>query len=84
MKQTKVFEADDGTQFPTAAECKVYEEYGYLYDLLSALDSAQIRDALDRTDVKLADAFERAGGIIAAKRRESGELRRRKKSGQKP
>lgn len=82
MKRAEGFTADDGTWYATAAECKQYEEGGRLLDLLSGLSQSQIRCALFRTDVELANAIELAGTIIARKRRKSGELRRNmKKSG---
>lgn len=76
MKRSHIFEADDGTTFAKATDCKHYEEGGQLLHLLSNLSHAEIQTALDRTDTKLADAFERVGSIIAAERRESGELKR--------
>lgn len=76
MKRTPGFTADDGTWFATAAECKAYEERGSLIDLLSDLQITRVEAALDRTDARLSDAFERAGAIIAAKRRASGDLKR--------
>ena len=75
MKQTKVFEAEDGTTFATAAECKRYEEIESLVDLLSGLTVENVGAAFDRAD-PIADAFERAGAIIAKKRRASGKLKR--------
>jgi hypothetical protein len=77
MKHT--FEADDGTLFETAAECKRYEEKRNLAKILSELVPSHVTEALNRTDIPLADAIERAGSIIAAKRRESGDLKRAKK-----
>lgn len=35
MKRTHIFEADDGTTFDTAAECKRHEEIVRLCDILS-------------------------------------------------
>jgi hypothetical protein len=78
MRQTKVFEAEDGTQFATAAECKTHEAMEWRTKL-SGLTDGEVCRALDRADPELANAFEKAGAIIARKRRESGDVRRRKK-----
>lgn len=76
-----MIEADDGTKFDTAAECKRYEGEQLLAIHLSELNAPQVMSALTRSDVALADAIERAGYIIAAKRRKSGKLKRAKKQG---
>lgn len=76
MKHTHTFEADDGTTFATVAECKKHDELNSLLVLLSGLSPVAICDALGRIDTELAEAFERAGNIIANKRRDSGELKR--------
>jgi hypothetical protein len=75
MKRSHVFEAADGKTFATAGECKAHEESEAL-SLLLDLSEHDIMSALARSNVPLADAFERAGNIIAAKRRESGDLKR--------
>lgn len=80
MKRSYIFEADDGTTFDTAAECKAYEEWARLVEILSGIEPFRVAAALHREDSDLADAIERAGRIIAAKRRESGELRRKAKT----
>jgi hypothetical protein len=77
MKTT--FEADDGSTFYTAADCREYEQQLAMIDLLIGRTEEQVRNALARLDIPLANAIERAGNIIADKRRESGELRRKKK-----
>lgn len=77
MKRTHILRADDGTVFETAAECKAHDEYEFLSEFISRRLPSQIKDALDRTDLELADAFERAAAIIARKRRESGDLKRK-------
>jgi hypothetical protein len=79
MKRTPGFTADDGTWFATAKECKQHEQLAFV-DLLKNLPPSRIFDALDRIDIPLAAAFERAGAIIAAKRLASGELKRTKKA----
>ena len=76
MKRTHTFIADDGTEFATAAECKRYEETKALSARLSDLSFTEIANAISRLNLDLAAAIERAGSIIAAKRRESGELKR--------
>jgi hypothetical protein len=78
MKQK--FEADDGTPFETAEECKAYEEQETLLDQLIGVPREDVMAAFARVNIPLADAFELAGSIISAKRRKSGELRRRKKN----
>jgi hypothetical protein len=75
MKRTQIFKADDGTTFDTAAECRKHEERSFMH-LLIGRSAKDIEVALDRTDLILANAFERAGNIIARKRREDGELKR--------
>lgn len=83
MKQNTTFTADDGTVFGTHAECKTYEKTIMFVKLLVGLTEDQIMAALNRTDIKLADAFERAGNIILASRLARGESRRGKKAGEK-
>jgi hypothetical protein len=78
MKRSHVFEAADGTTFPTSHECKAHEESEAL-SLLRDLTEQGIMSALARSDIPLADAIERAGNIIAAKRRKDGDLKRAKK-----
>ena len=75
MKRTTGFTADDGTWFPTTAECKKHEQRLFMH-LLIERSAKDIEAAFDRTDLVLSNAFERAGNMIAAKRRESGELKR--------
>src|SRR5271170_3515837 len=65
------FTADDGTEFATEAECKEYEAQQNILDLLEGMSKTSVMSALARTDTQLADAIERAGNIIAARRRES-------------
>ena len=72
--------ADDGTPFETAAQCREYEEQEKLAGLLTDMSKADVLEALSRVDVHLANAIERAGNIIAAKRRADGDLRRKKKT----
>ena len=69
--------AFDGAEFPTEAEAKAHEEQHFAV-MLCALSREDVDAALDRKPeaLALADAIEKAGAIIARKRRESGELRR--------
>jgi hypothetical protein len=77
MKRNHVFEATDGTTFPTAEECKKYEGHLFLAQLCD-LSNDQVEGATNYAIAyrPISDAIERAGSIIAAKRRESGELKR--------
>jgi hypothetical protein len=77
MKRTQVYEANDGTKFSTSDECKKHEEISSLA-LLERLSPEDINEALQRTNIPLADAFERIGNIIAERRRQSGGLKRAK------
>jgi hypothetical protein len=79
MKRTHTYQAEDGTTFATARECKLHEEMGHLRVRLSRLDFDEVQDALDRKNIPRADAIERAGSIIARKRRESGDVKIRRK-----
>jgi len=78
MKRNQVFVAEDGTQFETSAECREHEAKVSI-QILVGLTAVQVENAMDRSNVALSDAIERAGKIISARRRESGELRRTKK-----
>jgi hypothetical protein len=77
MKRIRLFEANDGRTFATAAECREHDDRS-LVTLLEGLSNDAVADAIERRNIELADAFERAGAIISAKRRGSGELRRAK------
>jgi hypothetical protein len=77
MKRIRLFEANDGRTFATAAECKEHDDRAFA-TLLEGLSNDAVADALDRRNTELSDAFERAGAIIGAKRRGSGELKRKK------
>jgi hypothetical protein len=80
MKRSQIFEAEDGTTFATAAECRRYEEIVSLSSVLGNLEPKDIHAGLIREHAELADALERAGSIIAAKRRQDGELKRASKA----
>ena len=70
------FEAIDGNTFDTEDECLDWEQNNCWQFRLLGLGKNDIERALDRVDVDLADAIERAGNVIGRKRRESGEFRR--------
>ena len=74
--QLTKYEAIDGKQFDTADECRDHEADECWHLRLIGLGKDDLERALDRVDVDLADAIERAGNIIAKKRRESGDFRR--------
>jgi hypothetical protein len=78
MKRTHTFTADDGTTFATARECNQHEQLEMITNSLCHLEITQVCAALERTDILLSDAFERAGNIIAAKRRASGDVKIRR------
>jgi hypothetical protein len=74
MKKNYTFEADDGTIFKTAAECKAYEAIAWRQTLVG-LSELSLNAGLSRESFEIADALERAGNIIAKKRRENRELK---------
>lgn len=76
MKRTSEFTAVDGTRFETAAGCREHEARPGLLSTLSGRSPAHITAALDRVDEVLANAIERAGNIVARKRRAYGRQRR--------
>jgi len=78
MKRNHIFVAEDGATFETAAECKEHEAWASIGNLVNLTEN-DILAALNRSNMPLANALERAGAIIAAKRRESGELKRARK-----
>jgi hypothetical protein len=69
MKRAEGYTADDGTWFATERGCKLHEEIASLCNLLSGQHDTAIGTAFDRANTPLANAIERAGAIIAAKRR---------------
>lgn len=79
MRRTTEYQANDGTRHTTAEECKRHEQDASI-KLLVHMTGEQVKDALARTDLMLADAIEFAGKLIAEKRREDGDLRRKKKT----
>ena len=73
---TQAFLAFDGTPFFDRADCERHEENSFPMRFVG-LTLEQVVNAFDRMNAELADAFETAGNLIAVKRRDSGELRRR-------
>ena len=79
MKTVTEYEAFDGKRFPTAEECKAYEDT-HAEARLCGLKILQVHEALARETpegILLADAFEKIGNRCAQARREAGELRRK-------
>ena len=83
MKAITKFEAFDGEVFPTQEEC-IAHEASCVQMRLIGLTGDQVEAAIKREDVDLADAIEAVGAKIARARRESGDLRRIRKSGGEP
>lgn len=79
-----VYQARDGKEFASEAECKAHERKT-AGGALVGLTEAQIAAALDRTDVELADAIEAFAYEIGKRRKASGVLKRAPKAkGQTP
>ena len=83
MKQITQYQAFDGETFATEAECRTHEA-GLSHMRLVGLTAEQVEAAIARTDPDLAKAIEDVGAKIARVRRESGELRRTRKSSEPP
>jgi hypothetical protein len=79
MKAITKFEAFDGEVFPTQEECLAHEASCVQMRLIG-LTGDQIEAAIKREDPELANAIEAVGVKIARARRESGELRRARKT----
>lgn len=73
-----VYEAHDGKTFDTAEECKAHERL-HAADMLVGRTESDIHAALNRENPSLADAIERVAYLIANRRKEQGEVRRRRK-----
>lgn len=83
MKTRTVYDAFDNTVFNSQEECRAYEaQHGEMR--LVGLNIDQVRAAISREDVELADAFEEIGSRIARTRRDAGDLRRGKKAVEAP
>lgn len=72
------YQADDGRLFETAAECIAYENRPP-EARIEGLSAEQIAGALDRTNVRLADAIEAVAREIVKKRLADGDRRRKAK-----
>ncbi len=79
MKRMTGYEASDHAWFETREACKAHEE-GINLKCLAHMDAEQVKSALDRTNIPLANAIEFAGQLIAGKRRASGDMKRRRKA----
>jgi hypothetical protein len=79
MKRAQIYKAEDGETFDTAEKCQMHERKKLVANLCS-LTEDDIEAALrrDADAVSLAAYLERAGNIIAAKRRADGDMRKRK------
>ena len=78
MKRAMQYVADDGEQFGTADECKQHDRHNKLMLLVNLIED-EIKAAIDGTDLKLAEAIEFAGNLVAENRRASGRLKRKRK-----
>ncbi len=76
-KEVRVWRTRDGRHFDNEAEARAYEKENFVL-LLIGLTNDDVFAALSRQDRDLADAIERAGAVIKAKRLGSGELRRQR------
>ena len=79
MKTRTIYEAFDGQTFESAEACKAHEA-AHVETRLIGLTLEQVRAAITREDVELADAFEKVGSRIAKARIDAGELRRGRKA----
>ena len=80
MKRATEYEAHDGKRFATREECKRHEMELNLSALAGLTEDQIIMAAIDGTDIKLAEAIEFAGKLIAQNRRASGRLKRTRKA----
>ena len=76
----QVWKTRDGKHFDVEAEARAHERENFAV-LLVGLTTQEVEAALSRQDRDLADAIERAGTSIKAKRLGSGELRRARPDG---
>lgn len=78
MKAVTRYVADDGKEFGTQDECRVYEET-VSFNLLVGMTPEDLHNALSRNDLNLADAIERLGRKIQNKRLDAGGSKRVRK-----
>lgn len=73
------FAAFDNTTFENEQACMEYERANFDRHLVG-LTHDQVKAAISREDVSLANSIEWAGSVIAKARRDAGELRRKPNS----
>jgi hypothetical protein len=78
MKTVTAYQAFDGAQFSTEAECKAHEG-GLSHMRLVGLTIEQVEAGIARTDVELADALETVGARVRRTRIAGGEFKRERK-----
>lgn len=74
-----IHRAKDGTEFITAAECRSHD-IKEAFGILAGLSHGDLHAGIGRENLKIANALELAGKLVATKRRESGERRRAPKN----
>ena len=77
MKIVQKFQAFDGVEFNSEADCRAYEKRN-AHQRLVGLSIDQVEAALSGADAELADAIEILGAKIARDRRERGEMKRQR------
>ena len=75
MKTRTIYVAFDETPFDSAEACRAYEAQ-HVEMRLVGLTINQVRAALAREDIEIADVIEELGNRIAKARLEAGDLRR--------
>lgn len=75
MKIVQKFQAFDGVEFNSEADCRAYEKRN-AHQRLVGLSIDQVEAALSGADAELADAIEILGAKIGRDRREKGDLKR--------
>lgn len=83
MKTTQIFEAEDGTTFPNAEECRAYEADAALRQLVG-LTIEDIKAAVTYQNKSLAKVIEATARRVIAARIDAGDMspRGRKKAGE--
>lgn len=79
MKTITKFVTDDGKEFDNADDARAHEDAA-TFGALVGLKEEDIAAALSRTNITLADAFEKIGSRIAKKRLADGEKRRERRA----
>ncbi|MDR3488737.1 MAG: hypothetical protein P4M05_28020 [Bradyrhizobium sp.] len=83
MRAVTTYVADDGQSFQSREACEAHEASRFALQF-TGLTLGEVEAALNRTNTKLADAFEVIGARIADTRRSAGEMRRKPKAGSEP